>query len=92
MGCRYPADDFVRVHEFHLSVLNGRWISYSEYYTDGYWKNHPRRNMNLYAKNFATNIEIEHRQHETIFRTGLTRFKITGENPSLSRVRRRPVS
>ena len=52
------------------SVLNGRWVSYSEYYTDHYWNRHPRGNMNFYAKSFATTIEIEHRQYETIFRTG----------------------
>ena len=84
--------------KYVFSALNGRWISYSEFYTDGYWSNHPRGNMSLYSKNFgmvsdwwaillnsigwkklfknsqkpklATTIEIEHRQHETIFRIG----------------------
>ena len=36
-----------------FSALNGRWISYSEFYTDGYWNNHPRGNMGLYTKNFG---------------------------------------
>ena len=36
-----------------FSALNGRWISYSEFYTDGYWQNHPRENMGLYSKNFG---------------------------------------
>ena len=53
------------------SALNGYWITYTEYYTDRYWDQHPRQNMTMYSKNLATTIEIDHRQRETIFRTAV---------------------
>merc|ERR1712131_70804 len=53
------------------SPLNGYWITYTEYYTDRYWDQHPRQNMTMYSKNLATTIEIDHRQRETIFRTAV---------------------